>query len=88
MKVWITRYALTDGIIEAEIIEQWNMRNDPVCVMVKYLCQFQNSNKYILDSDDFCFDYECAIQKAEEMRQKKIASLRKQIEKLEGMRFE
>ncbi len=88
MKVWITKYALTDGIIEAEIIEQWNVRNDPVCVMAKYLCQSQNSNKYILDSDDFCFDYECAIQKAEEMRQKKIANLKKQIEKLEGMRFE
>ena len=73
MKVWITKYALTDGIIEAEIIEQWNVRNDPVCVMAKYLCQSQNSNKYILDSDDFCFDYECAIQKAEEMRQKKCA---------------
>lgn len=50
MKVWITKYALTDGIIEAEIIEQWNVRKDPVCVMVKYLCQSQNSNKYILDS--------------------------------------
>ena len=88
MKVWITKYALTRGIIEAEIIEQWNVRNDPVCVMVKYLCQFKNSDKYVLDSDDFCFDYECAIQKAEEMRQKKIASLKKQIEKLERMRFE
>lgn len=44
MKVWITKYALTDGIIEAE--------------------------------------------KAEEMRQKKIESLKKQIEKLEEMRFE
>ena len=30
MKIWITKYALTDGIIEAEIIEQWNVRNDPV----------------------------------------------------------
>ena len=88
MKVWITKYAPTDGIIEAEIIEQWNVRNDPVCVMVKYLCQSKNSDKYVLDSDDFCFDYECAIQKAEEMRQKKIASLKNQIEKLEEMRFE
>ena len=88
MKVWITKYALTDGIIETEIIKQWNVRNDPVCVMVKYLCQSQNGNKYILDSDDFCFNYESAIQKAEEMRQKEIASLKKQIEKLERMRFE
>ena len=88
MKAWITKYALTDGIIETEIIEQWNVRNDPVCVMVKYLCQSKNSDKYVLDSDDFCFDYECAIQKAEEMRQKKIESLKNQIEKLEGMRFE
>ena len=88
MKAWITKYALTGGIIEAEIIEQWNVRNDPVCVMAKYLCQSQNGNKYILDSDDFCFDYESAIQKAEEMRQKKIEGLKKQIEKLEEMRFE
>ena len=88
MKVWITKYALTDGIIETEIIEQWNVRNDPVCVMVKYLCQSKNSDKYVLDSDDFYFDYECAIKKAEEMRQKKITSLKNQIERLEEMRFE
>ena len=31
---------------------------------------------------------ESAIQKAEEMRQKKIESLKKQIKKLEEMRFE
>lgn len=79
MKAWITKYALTGGIIEAEIIEQWNVRNDPVCVMAKYLCQSQNGNKYILDSDDFCFDYESAIQKAEEMRQEKIASLKSRL---------
>ena len=40
-----------------------------------------------LYSDECHLSKECAIQKAEEMRQKKIASLKKQIEKLEGMRF-
>lgn len=88
MKVWITKYALTDGIVETEIIEQWNVRKDPVCVMVKYMCQSQDSNKYILDSGDFCYTHECAIEKAEEMRQKKIESLKRQIKKLEEMRFE
>ena len=41
-----------------------------------------------MDIGDFCFTYELAIQKAEEMRQEKIASLKKQIEKLERIRFE
>lgn len=41
-----------------------------------------------MDIGDFCFTYELAIRKAEEMRQKKIEILKKQIEKLEEMRFE
>lgn len=88
MKVWITKYALTDGILEGEALEKH-------CVFgfgmikseAKYFCRSKNGDQY-LDIGDFCCTYESAIQKAEEMRQKKIASLKKQIEKLEGMRFE
>ena len=67
MKVWITKYALTRGIIETE-----NLNN----------CYSGKEYSWIH------YDKNSAIQKAEEMRQKKIASLKKQIEKLERMRFE
>ena len=80
MKVWITKYALTDGIIEVD--------GEP------YGLEWVSAS---WDNGDKCNDFEQgewfdtkerAIQKAEEMRQKKIESLKNQIEKLEGMRFE
>ena len=52
------------------------------------MCRNTNGDQFYLDGEDFCYTHECAIWKAEEMRQKKIASLKKQIEKLEKMRFE
>lgn len=80
MKVWITKYALTDGIIEAEGKQEkltWGF----VVLDGPY------RNYWFCKSD--CFeDKKSAINKAEEMRQNKIASLKKQIEKLERMRFE
>lgn len=51
-----------------------------------------DKNRYKCDSffhpRYFSRDKETAIAKAEEMRQKKISSLKKQIEKLEKMKFE
>ena len=81
MKVWITKYALTDGIIEAEadtytkgkIFAFWN--NDEMGAFYPH-------------KEEVFFDKQSAIKKAEEMRQKKIESLKKQIKKLEEMRFE
>ena len=78
MKVWITKYALTDGIIETDaevggfdtITATWD--NGTRCDNFK--------------GEEWWSRKENAIQKAEEMRQKKIASLKKQIEKLERMR--
>ena len=80
MKVWITKYALTDGIIEADaeiggfdtITATWD--NETRCDNFK--------------GEEWWSTKKNAIEKAEEMRQKKIASLKKQIEKLERMRFE
>ena len=80
MKVWITKYALTDGIIEAEAMY---LGHDIVAVTL------ENDTRSInLYSDECHLSKESAIQKAEEMRQKKIASLKKQIEELERIRFE
>ena len=80
MKVWITKYALTDGIIEADaevggfdtITATWD--NGTRCDNFK--------------SEEWWNQKKNAIEKAEEMRQKKIESLKKQIKKLEEMRFE
>lgn len=81
MKVWITKYALTKGIIEAdgELIS-----SDSVSILNRGL----SLPTHWFYKGDWYSDKQSAIKKAEEMRQKKIANLKKQIEKLEGMRFE
>ena len=81
MKVWITKYALTRGIIEADVKLT---SSDSVSILSRDLLL----PTHWFYKGDWFSDKESAIQKAEEMRQKKIASLKKQIEKLERMRFE
>lgn len=86
MKVYITKYALTDGIIEAEHVPG-------VAEDGKEYAFFIDENNQIdahfyIPYEELVFGKESAIKKAEEMRQKKISSLKKQIEKLEEMRFE
>lgn len=80
MKVWITKYALTKGVTE---------KNVDICGdgMVN-----ESDNRspvyYHGEGKDWHRTKESALAKAEEMRKKRIASLRKQIEKLEKLRFE
>ena len=83
MKVWITKYALTDGILEKECVECGNGTDG----MIR-----EKENSYPVyyhgEGKDWHRTKESAIKKAEEMRQKKIENLKKQIKKLERMRFE
>lgn len=81
MKVWITRYALTEGIreVDATYISEdrigyrlYNQTNS-VCMSRKNV--------------DWHTDFEWAKYCAEQMRQAKIASLKKQIAKLEKLEF-
>lgn len=81
--VWITKYALTNGIYEAD------MRH---CVSVsdKMVTEDKQGGYY---NASFHKPYwhltkEEAIAMAEVMRTKKIASLKKAIKKLEAMKFE
>ena len=81
IKVWVTRYALTDGIWigEADIYaESPNMigfyREKPIGLLYVF-------------GNDWHRTEEAAIRRAEEMRTRKIASLRKQIAKLEALKF-
>ena len=86
MKVWITKYALTRGIIEIDVSDfhrTYVKPNGTMCFYDKFgnmVCSYKKLEHFGLK--------ELAIQKAEEMRQKKIESLKKQIKKLEEMRFE
>ena len=87
MKVWITRYALTSGIeeIDSEKVLRLSIDEDGFLTIVR------NKSNYYMEGfgkQDYKLDKQSAVAKAKEMRQKKIASLKNQIEKLEKMRFE
>ena len=86
MKVWITKYALTRGIeeITSDDVSRIFIEKNGDLVMYGKSGMFP----VIYNTDNYYLDKQSAIQKAEEMRQKKIDSLKKQIEKLERMRFE
>ena len=81
MKVWITKYALTQGILEkeAEICS-----TVPDNTMIKTV-----GSKYpeYYHGSDWHYTNEEAVAKAEKMRRNKIESLRKQIKKLVCMKF-
>lgn len=79
MRVWITKYALTTGIFEADV----DVSDDfPELVRVSPTQYFQGEGK------DWHRTKIEALQRAEEMRQKKIRSLKKQIEKLKKKTFD
>lgn len=77
IKVWISKYALTQGVfaVDAEIVDD---------EMISYpqgdFCNYAHGN-------DWHRTQEAAVARAEEMRQAKIASLQKSIRKLESLRF-
>lgn len=88
MKIWITKYALTQGIEEIDLnqVKEFEMTD------TGYLC-FRRNGKYsfateIYSQKEWYRTKKSAIKEAKEMRQKKIESLKKQIKKLGKMRFE
>lgn len=78
MKAWITKYALTKGILEKEVRDCGDGMAE----------ESENHFPTYYHGTDWHKDKQSAIAKAEEMRKKKIASLKKQIEKLEKMNFD
>jgi len=76
MKAYVTKWALTKGIIEVENPEFYE----------NYIV-ISNIDPLINPVDWFRTKQE-AINRAEEMRVNKIASLMKQIAKFESMKFE
>lgn len=77
MKVWITKYALTRGVFQLYVVDLGNG-----------IVRSSSNALEHYHKRDWHLAKESAISRAEEMRKKKISSLKKQIEKLENMKFE
>ena len=80
MKVWITKYALTQGIYETEVEDIGNGWFNEVTGARPWTERYNKR--------DLCLTKESAIARAGEMRLKKIASLEKQIDKIKKLNFE
>ena len=74
MKVWITKYALTRGIeeIASDDISRMLIEKNGDLVMYGKSGLFP----VVYNTDYYSLDKQSAIRRAEEMRQKKIASLK------------
>lgn len=84
VKVFITKYALTKGIIEKEV--KISVCEGPIGVFSEYAKAKDDYAGYFIGNDAF-YELDKAIDKAEKMRDRKILSLKRQITKLEGMSF-
>jgi len=79
MKVWITKYAFTTGIYEAEARLCDNGSETMIEVKTNGLLTQYFHGK------DWHKDKASALVRLAEMKEKKIASLKKQIKKIESM---
>lgn len=82
MKVWITKYALTQGIFEIEAERCTNVSDD----MIEQK-NIQWQTYYYGEGNEWHLTKEGAIKRAKEMREKKIKSLKKQLNKIEKLDF-
>ncbi len=83
--VWVTKYALSDGIVETELRADGDYGKDPNWVWVVWPGAMGDT--LMLRKIDVYHSRASAAERAEEMRISKIASLRKQIAKLEKKVF-
>lgn len=77
-KVWLVKYALTEGIFEDTVAED---------TRDKYVRLKERKWTFYTVGRDVFADRETAVQAAEGLRQKKLGSLRKQCMKLEKLSF-
>lgn len=80
LKIWITKYALTQGILELEA-ERCNNTNPD-------LIKTEKHGFFLGEGKEWYTTKEEAITKAEQIKQAKINGLKKQLKKLENMSFE
>lgn len=86
-KIWITKYALTQGIttamaeVDGEPGEELGTIRGKGLTMTQYLHRRKSGN------NDFEFSEEDALARAEVMRENKIASLNRQLGKLKTLKI-
>ena len=80
MNVYITRHALTKGILEVEIDDAADLNGDRITVTELH-------GKEIYSTDEWFFSIEAAIANANSRREKEIARLNFSIAKLKNIRF-
>ena len=88
MKVYITKYALTDGIYECETDDNRNFLSSYTDgsdeTKSVWIPRFRGS---LFTKSEWSGSADLAIKRAEKMRDDKIVALKKQIEKLSKMKF-
>lgn len=83
MKVWISKYAISDGKVTELEVEECVTSNDLVC----HRAPGQIPQYFHGEGKEWHRTREGAVGKAEEMVDRKLASLRKQIKKIEALKF-
>lgn len=81
MKAYVTSYALTLGILEVEARTLDNCNTMIEYSHRPFYVQYAHAGEWFTSRDE-------AIADAESQRTKKIASLRRQLAELEGLRFD
>lgn len=79
MKMWIAKYALSKGIFETEV-EARNRGSD-------YVYPLGSWNGLKVGRDAFA-EKEKAVERAEELREKKVKSLNKQVKTILALNFD
>lgn len=81
---WVTKYALTNGVIK--VSGKVDHENEISSTVFTYRLPGDSYDTYAHGNDWHRTEQE-ALERAEKMRARKIASLKKQIAKLEAMKF-
>ena len=81
MKAWISKYALTKGVFQIDA------RETQQSSMIADVTNGRSGIYYHREGRDWHRTEEMALAKAEAMRRARIASLKKQVRKLEDSRF-
>lgn len=79
--VWVTKYALTRGIAECEVVDA------PDWTYVAWVRWPGEEHRTSTTAAERHPTREAALARAEEMRAAKIASLKRQIDRLESLEF-
>jgi hypothetical protein len=83
MRVWITKYALTQGILEKEADICKTVSGDMIEIQGTRFAEYYHGK-----GRDWHLTKEDAIKKAEKMKQNKIKNIEKQLDNLRNLKFE